>query len=415
MNRQIKRNVICSLTASLAAASTGFADAGLIDESKASIDLRNMYMNRDFRNENGSPTQEDWGQGFTLRMQSGFTEGEVGFGVDAIAQLGLKLDSTPGNSGTGVLAVNRDGVAEDDWSELGLTAKARLANTTLRLGTLQPVLPVVMFNDTRLLASNFTGAMVSSLGDIDGLQLNAGRLTEVNQRNSSSRDDMAFVYNNAESDHFDFAGGSYDISKELTASYYYGELDNVYKQHFLGLVNTLPLSDRLSLRTDLRYFQNKDSGNALGGKIDNDALMGMVTLSAGGHKFTGAYQRMSGDGNFPFLSGGDPYSVNLVTYNTFGKQETDAWQLRYDYDFAALGVPGLSFMTRYVKGTDIEAGGVTGGTEWERDTDLAYVVQSGALKGFNVRLRNVSFRSGDGLTTDINENRLILGYTVPLW
>jgi len=32
-----------------------------------------MKISLDFRNETCNPTQEDWGQGFTLRFQSGFT------------------------------------------------------------------------------------------------------------------------------------------------------------------------------------------------------------------------------------------------------------------------------------------------------------------------------------------------------
>lgn len=415
MTRQTVRYALLSLSSMIALANSGYVSAEFLADSKASLELRNMYMNRDFRQSSGPATQEDWGQGFTLRAQSGFTEGTVGFGVDAMAQLGVKLDSTPRNSGTGVLAVNTSGEPEDSWSELGLTAKARFANSTLRLGTLQPVLPVVMYNDTRLLSSAFNGGMLTSDKDIPGLTLNVGRLNQVNQRDSSSWDDLSFVYNGAQSDHFSFAGGAYDLLDNLSASYYYGKLDNIYDQHFLGLVNTLPLADKISLRTDLRYFRNSDSGEALGGKIDNDTIMGMLTLSVGAHKFGAAYQQMSGDGNFPFLAGGDPYSVNLVTYNTFGKADTDAWQLRYDYDFASLGIPGLSFMTRYVNGSDIDTPAVSNGKEWERDTDLAYVIQDGSLKGLNVRWRNVTFRSGNGLTNDLDENRLIIGYTLPLW
>ena len=53
------------------------------------------------------------------------------------------------------------------------------------------------------------------------------------------------------------------------------------------------------------------------------------------------------------------------------------------------------------------------GRDWERDLDLGYVVQSGALKGFGVRIRNVAARSN--YRTDIDENRLILSYTVSLF
>lgn len=402
-----------SLAMAIAAASSP-AMADFIQDSRADIELRNMYMSRDFRQSNGAETMEDWGQGFTLRLKSGFTEGTVGFGLDAMAQLGIKLDSGKGRSGTGVLAVDRDGTPANEWSELGLTAKMRLSKSTLSLGTLQPVLPVVMYNDTRLLSGTYSGGLINSQ-EIEGLTLNGGRLTQTNQRNSSSRDDMAYVYNGAESDHFDFFGGSYEAFKGLTASYYYGELDDIYRQHFLGVVHSLALAENISLRSDLRYFKSEDSGKALGGSIDNDFLNGMVTLGIGAHKFAAGFQRLSGDGNFPFLAGGDPYSVNLVTFNTFTKAETDAWQLRYDYDFAALGIPGLALMTRYVRGSNIETATTSSGREWERDTDIAYTIQKGALQGLNLRWRNVSFRSGGGLTQDIDENRLIIGYTLPLW
>ncbi len=104
-----------------------------------------------------------------------------------------------------------------------------------------------------------------------------------------------------------------------------------------------------------------------------------------------------------------------MTYNTFTRTEEDSWQLRYDYDFAALGVPGLTFMSRYTDGRHVKAGAVNNGREWERDTDIAYVIQSGPLKNLSLRWRNLTFRSGNGLSTAIDENRLIVGYTLALW
>jgi hypothetical protein len=46
---------------------------------------------------------------------------------------------------------------------------------------------------------------------------------------------------------------------------------------------------------------------------------------------------------------------------------------------------------------------------------LAYVFQRGALEGLNVRWRNLTFRSGNGLTQQFDENRLIVAYTWKLW
>nr|WP_277750117.1 OprD family porin [Pseudomonas alkylphenolica] len=388
--------------------------AGFIEDSKGSLELRNHYLNRDFR-QSGAPQAkaEEWGQGFTARLESGFTEGTVGVGLDAIGELGIKLDSSRDRRGTGLLPFGPTSHEPvDDYSELGLTAKLRASKSTLRLGTLQPTLPVVTYNDTRLLSATFQGGMLTSQ-EIDGLTFNGGRLTRANLRDSSSRDDIG--YSAATSDAFDFAGGSYAINPQLAVSYYYGKLEDIYRQQFVGLVHSLPLGGGFSLRSDLRYFDSREDGQRRAGVIDNRNFNGMLSLSHGGHRLSTGWQSMSGDSAFPFLNGGDPYSVNLVTFNTFTRAEEDAWQLRYDYDFVALGIPGLSFMTRYVDGRNARTATGDHGEEWERDSDLVYVVQSGPLKNLSLRWRNVTFRSGNGLTTDVDENRLILGYTLALW
>ncbi|WP_152989076.1 OprD family outer membrane porin, partial [Pseudomonas citronellolis] len=108
------------------------------------------------------------------------------------------------------------------------------------------------------------------------------------------------------------------------------------------------------------------------------------------------------------------YSHNLMTIQTFTQPGEKSWQLRYDYDFASLGVPGLSFMTRYTRGDDIRRGaGLEDGHEYERDTDLAYTLQDGPLKGLSLRWRNVTARSSHG--ADMDENRLIANYSIPIW
>jgi hypothetical protein len=87
--------------------------------------------------------------------------------------------------------------------------------------------------------------------------------------------------------------------------------------------------------------------------------------------------------------------------------------VRYDYDFAALGVPGLLASTRYVTGDNVKTGMGYEGKDRERDLDLSYTFQSAPLKGLGVRVRNAMARSN--YRTDINENRLIISYTWTLF
>ena len=437
MIRNPQRSKLASGILAAALAAPGVSHAAFIEDSTARIDLRNFYLNRDFRNEGNVATKKDtaheWGQGVTARFESGFTEGPVGFGLDAIAITGIKLDSS--NSGEGgptnlgvLIPAGKHNDQQDTFGEVGATAKMRVSKTVLKLGTLQPLLPVVAYNDVRMLQSTYTGGLLTSQ-EIAGLTINAGRLNHQNLRDSTNNDHMGVFSGSTlvESDHLDLLGGSYAVTPQLTASYYFAEMADIYKQNFAGLVHKLPLGAGLSLTTDLRYFDTKETGDEKmrskarvdGGRIDNRFFNGMVTLGVGMHKFGVGYQNLSGDGDFAF-PGLDPYSIDLVTYNIFTKAETDAWQLRYDYDFAALGVPGLTFMTRYVNADNVEAmrsgRQVTTGTEWERDTDLAYAFQSGALKGLNLRLRNATFRNGGGLAEgDVDEWRFVVNYTIPLF
>ena len=341
------------------------AQAEFIKDSKASLETRNFYFSRDFR-QSGAPQSQarEWAQGFILKMESGFTEGTVGFGLDALGELGVKLDSSRDRRGTGLLPFGASQEPVDDYSELGLTAKLRVSKTTLKLGTLQPMLPVAAINDVRLLPSTYSGGLLTSQ-DIDGLTLNLGRLEKQNLRDSSSNDEMSYA--GVESNHLDLAGGTYAINPRLAVSYYYAQMQDIYRQHYTGLVHDLPLGEGINLRSDLRYFDTREQGShdlraasrVDGGKIDNRFFNGMLTLGVGAHKFGLGYQNLSGDGDFAY-PGLDPYSVNLVTVNVFTKAETDAWQARYDYNFAGLGLPGLSFMTRYVNGSHIETASVSG-------------------------------------------------------
>lgn len=84
-----------------------------------------------------------------------------------------------------------------------------------------------------------------------------------------------------------------------------------------------------------------------------------------------------------------------------------------------LGVPGLSFMTRYVRGSDIDVGTkgayvTQNGKNWERDIEAKYVLQSGAAKDLSFRLRQATYRAESAVGTDIDEVRLIVEYPLSI-
>ncbi|MGA4816588.1 OprD family outer membrane porin [Pseudomonas aeruginosa] len=71
-------------------------------------------------------------------------------------------------------------------------------------------------------------------------------------------------------------------------------------------------------------------------------------------------------------------------------------------------------MSRYVTGDNVDLLAQRGeGKEWERNTDLSYVFQSGAAEEprGEVAQRDLAFQ----LRQRHRRNRLIVSYTLPLW
>lgn len=398
------------------AVNTALAD-GFIEDSKANLELRNFYLNRDFRDGPGQNKREEWAQGFILNMESGYTSGTVGVGLDALAMLGVKLDSSPDRSGTDLLPRDSDGRAEDDYSKLGLTAKVRVADSVLKVGTLMPKMPTLQFSNARLLPQTFEGWQVQSK-DIERLTASFGQISRVVQRDVSGSEKLALNNKNGrfggspESDHLRFGSLDYALTPNTQISYHQGELTDIYRQHFLGLQHTLPLGPG-KLKSDLRYFNNSESGKARAGNIDNQVYNAMFTYSLAGHALGLAYQQMRGDDAFTYVDGATPYLTNFVQINDFAGPDERSWQVRYDYDFSKVGIPGLTFMTRYVRGSGFDLANGDTGREWERNTDLAYAFSQGPLKNLTVTWRNAAYRAN--FTRGIDENRLILSYALPIW
>lgn len=353
----------------------------------------------------------EWAQGFLLDYQSGFTQGTVGVGLDALGLLGLRLDSGRGRSGTGLLPVHDDGRAAQELASAGATAKARLGQTVVRYGTLLPKTPVLVYNDARLLPQTYQGTQLTST-DIDGLTLTAGHLDRFKQRDSSDSTGIYLDgYGGGKSGDFSFAGADYAVTKQLRLSVYHGQLANFYRQDFAGLVHDLPLAGGV-LTTDLRYFKSRDSGAAYGGGIDNHMFSGQVAYAHSGHSVGAGYQVLDGEAGLPYISGATVYSFSNVGIGKFIEEEEKTWMASYAYNFAAAGVPGLTFMTRYLSGDNGRSAG-EGIKEWERDAEIAYVVQGGPLKGLGVKLRNYVYRSDFARGRD--SNRLYLTYDIAIW
>ena len=337
------------------------AQADFIDDRQVSLGLRNFYIDRDFKQHDAPKSRiGSWTQGFDFRAISGYTEGTVQFGLDVSAQYAYRLDGG-GGRGPDTIIPYDDSKGEQvrDYGRAALTAKMRYSKTELKIGEHRPMLPVAFYDDSRQLITTYHGFLLESR-EVDKLTLTAGRFTEISSRESSNREKM-YLFNGPDvqrrSDGLNFAGATYAFTPALSASYFYGQLEDIYQQQYLGGTYNADLGNGFGLKTDLRYFDNREDGKALYGDIDNRSYGVMTTLRKGAHAIGVGYQRMLGDSTFPTLNGyaPQPYLVNWSTV-AFVKPNESSWQLRYDLDFAGYGVPGLKLMTRYLRGTGIDRG-----------------------------------------------------------
>jgi hypothetical protein len=384
------------------------AQADFLGDSSTTLSLRNFYFNRDFRHDNAPQSKrEEWAQGFMFNVKSGYTEGPVGFGVDLYAALGVKLDSSDARAGSGLLPNAFGNAGPDEYSDLSGVFKAKVSKTELRVGGLMPKSPVLLSSDARLLPPLFNGVALTST-DVDNLMFDVGQFRSVNYRNSSANDDDLRTGNYAaSSDRFDYAGAAYTFGPQLTASFWRAELQDVYQQNYYGLLATHTLG-RWTLGGNLGYFDSAEAGAQRAGKIDNGLTSVLLSANLGAHTWRVGFQDNRGGSPFPYLQDADPNVANVVQILDFTRAGERSWQARYDVNMAAYGVPGLTFLARYLQGDGFDVAGGNG-QEWERDLDVSYVVQSGPLKNLGVRWRNAMVRS-DALG-DLDENRLIVSYT----
>ncbi|WP_271407607.1 OprD family porin [Pseudomonas sp. Q1-7] len=388
---------------------------GFAEDAKVGLNLRNFYINRNFVNPtNPQGKAEEWTQSFILDARSGFTEGPVGFGVDLLGLLAVKLDGGKGTRGTQLLPVHDDGRPADDFGRLAAAGKMRVSKTELKVGEWMPVLPILRADDGRSLPQTFQGGQVTSQ-ELDGLTLYGGQFRQNSPRNDASLEDMSMNGRAAfTSDRFNFAGGEYAFNEKRTlVGLWYAELDDIYQQQYLQLTHSQPVGD-WTLSANLGYFDGKENGSALAGDLDNRTWSALLSAKYGGNTFSLGLQKVSGDNAWMRVNGTSGGTLANDSYNSsFDNAKEESWQLRHDYNFAALGVPGLTLMNRYISGEDAHIGTVTDGKEWVRETELAYVVQSGVFKALSVKWRNASVRR-DFSNNEFDENRLIINYPLSI-
>ena len=347
--------------------------------------------------------------------------------------VGVKLDSGTGRSGGkgsfGVLPVDSNNHPEDNYSKVGGAAKLRVLDTVIKAGDVFPLTPVVAYGDSRVLPESFRGVTLQNTS-LEGLTLQGGRLSGMSQPNESGMNKgfATFYAGPVDSPWIGYFGGDYTVNKHLSLSLYSSRLKDAWDQYYVGSAASYPLNEDVSLFGDINYYKAVDEGKKLLGEFDNNIWSARIGVKVGAHSLAVSHQRNNGDDDFDYLRQSDSIFLNnSIQYSDFNSPKERSWMLRYDLDMQPFGIPGLSFMARYGKGTgadysnanavymrrDAAGDPLTDQRRWERDIEAKYVVQSGNLKDLSLRLRQATVRSSS-FESDLEEVRVIVEYPLAI-
>ncbi|EPJ8785329.1 OprD family porin [Pseudomonas aeruginosa] len=451
--QNLRRAVFAGLVAGTlsegAAATAG--DGGFVEDSELQFLARTYYFNRDYRDSPNNAGRnrfkprserngyrEETTQGLRLQFASGYTPGSLGFGLDAHAMLGLQLDSGGGRTGTGNLPVGADGHPDHRYGKVGGALRLRYGETRLKYGQTTTSAPVFAASSNRTLAGMAYGLLLEDRS-FDGLLLEGGRFTAASGPGESKvRGDISTVYGRLGAypvrlDAVGFLGGQWQATERLQLSLYASRFDDIWQQVYFGARHRQPLGGERALRVDLDAYRTRDSGQSRFGRIDTLAGSLALGYEQGPQRITLAYQRVRGGQPFDYMAFGDGRSsasmvlANSVGYSDFNGPGERSWQVRHDLDLGALGLPGFSLHALHARGrAGASAGSAAesiyaglygrGGRHRESDLGFAYRVTAGPLAGLALRASQAWHRGNASyLDGDIDETRLVLDYSRPIW
>ena len=403
---------------------------GFIDDSQINGLVRNYYRNNDYRDRDKDG--REWAQGLQLDYRSGYTQGTLGFGLDAHAYFATKLDSGAGRARTQLLVSDGNGHSRDESATAGAALKMRWSDTEFKYGDLRPQNPVLALADSRIIPASATGVAFTSR-EAQGLLVEGGHFTASRDFNQTShRGGFYAGYAGVEGGNVDYLGGTYQLHPQVGLGLYSSRYEDLWRQHYVNLNLDQPLDAEAyrSLKLDLNLYRSLDDGKALAGGIAVTAWSAALAFKSGPQTFALAHQRIHGDQPFDYVAlGGGGFHDSIYLANSsliadFNGPGERSWSLGYTLDFAPLGVPGLSFKTRYIRGSHVDGKRVAldspyrfyadNEKHWERDIDLRYRVQSGKVKDLSLTLRQGTHRIRGNSDGNVDHIRLITEYPFSL-
>ncbi|MGB5734197.1 MAG: OprD family outer membrane porin [Thiohalocapsa sp.] len=383
------------------------APKGLVSEllagAKFGGQFRTYYLER---LRDGATDSQAWAAGGSLGFKSGLWRERLGFGVTLYTS--QPVYAPKDKPGSGLLAPVQDGYTVLGESYLLLRP---FGTSYLQLWRQGMELPYVNKHDTRMTPNTFEAYL---LFDRDAKRFNyvVGYVDKIRKRTETTWQSLSSA-----------AGADADRGASvLGARWRFGERANIGAIDIFGIdtFNTVyteataaltPTDDEaeLEMRLSAQYTDQRSVGEALIGRFQTYQVGGKFDIGAYGATLTLAYTDTGSGADIQNPWGGVP-SYNSVIVEDFDSAGERAWRIGAAYDFARIGLNGVSGFVNYTAGNTPDSGSNARPNTDELDLTLDWRPKNGKLDGLWLRGRMAVINAAGPGAVDQQDFRIILNY-----
>jgi hypothetical protein len=370
------------------------------------LHLRNYYLTR---NDLEGSDIETWAQGGWLGFTTGRAWDVLSFGATFYGS--YKLYGPEIKDGALLLMPG-----QENLTVLGeLYAQVNYARHLLKLGRQEYDLPFLNRQDNRMIPNTFEGYhLAAPVAENPHFQYGAGYIHKIKKRNSDTFIPMSEAAGTpAGVERGAFAGGArytpadafslevFDVYTPDILNIFYAEaVSRLKTEAGVGLKLSGQLIHQKSVGDDL-LMRSADSTHALGAKAEISYRKAVLTLVLTGN--SSSEDLMSPYGSYA--------GYNSIIINDYNRAGEHALRAGLAYDFAEVGLKGMSAFGNYAWGFNAvdSASGNDIPNQDEFDFTLDYSFQDSWLKGLSLRLRAALIDEEGGRT--LEDYRFIANYT----
>ena len=364
--------------------------------------FRSYYLRKDRTTDELS---EAWAMGGSVYYRSGWLADAFAVELEGFTSQPIVADEDRG--GTSLLEPIQEG-----YSALGI-ANGKLRHKGVVLTGYRQYLDLPYLNrqDNRMTPNTFESL---TLAKPEGkLRFSTGYTWKIKGRNSDEFVSMTESLGLDKKRGLAHGGVGWKPDEDFHIGAIAGALPDVYAGAYTELGFVRNLTDQIEARIDVQFTYRHSIGEELLADEPAEAWnLGIRSSSSwGGAVFRLGVSVTSPDGTVESYFGSNPSYVDLMQ-RAFNLPDEKALLASVSYDFAGVGVDGLTAIVNFVAGFDgkLETGRRD---SQEIDVTIDYRIKQSFLEGFWLRVRG-SFLTDDETDRDGTDFRVIVRYDFPV-